>query len=111
MQANIAPLERLSASAHKQTSRAYEHDAVTATQAQAEVNFVILMPPPYRNNHGDFVQTFGTLRREAAPAIRVDVGGDLWPSWTCVSPCSFRFEVRLKVCVNDAPRQTMCVRL
>lgn len=87
--------EKLAAAAAAQPSRALQHELMTADNAQSEVNFVILMPPHRVDAHGESVQTYGTLRREAAPAIRADVGGGKWPAWSTASPSSFRFEVCL----------------
>lgn len=90
----ISPsMHRLEAAARNRPPRAQQHDLMTAAHAQPDVNFVILMPPLRRNQDGESTEILGTLRREAAPAIRSDVGGGKWPSWSTISPCSFRFEV------------------
>ena len=86
-------VERLCAAADAKPPRALQHELTPADNAQSEVNFVVLVPPHRVDAHGESVQTYGTLRREAAPAIRADVGGGKWPAWSTASPCSFRFEV------------------
>ena len=96
--AGLAPsLQSLSDAARRRPQRALVHDAVTPACAQPEVNFVILVPP-------GMSQGKGTLRREAMPAIRSDVGGGKWPAWSKLSPCSYRYEVRGTTFANPSPR-------
>ena len=84
-------LQELEAAARAQPPRAYEHEPMTANKAQRHVNFVIVIPPQRRGG-SELQECVGTLRREAAPPVRHDVGGHLWPGWNRLSPCSFRFE-------------------
>ena len=85
-------LEHLAAEAAKGLPRAHVHEEMKPGQAQHLVNFVILVPPSFKEGTG-------TLRREAAPAIRADVGGGKWPAWSRLSPRSFRYEV-LGACLS-----------